>query len=233
MDDDRIVKTPLQLEQIEKETRGFTCPNCNHHWQFRVQVKVVGVQPTLSGEEVAARDGRPLTPKKTVDDKATDANPPMGVNRPQLVRLAQYYKEVGILPAFEQVASELLSHQIPNDMGKFFLTWLTTTVPATLIPKLALRRLINEFGAGQIGVYHAQGIAAVVSDGQLRCFVPMHLLRGEIIRAGNGSNTKLRTLATEERLDSWIRTKHGYVYGHGMLFSEMKKQARGSFDNVR
>lgn len=224
-------KTAVQLEAIEKETRGFDCPNCGHHMQFRVAVKVLTVQQTLSGEEVAERDGRTLAPPKR---KLTpeEANPPLGVNRPQLVRLGQYYQDVGIISAFESVAKELLSHQLPTDMNRFFLTWLTITTRATLIPKLALQRLINEF-RGEINVYHAQGIGAVVSSGQLRCFVAMHLLRGEVIRVGNGSNTKLRTLATEEKLDAWIKTKHGYVYGAGLLFSEMQKQARGSFDNVR
>jgi len=230
MSDPRL-KTALQLEAIEKETRGFTCPNCNQHLQFLLSVKVTGIQATLSGEEVAVRDGKPLPLKS--EKKEVDSNPPMGLDRPKLVRLAQYYRDVGVLSAFEEVANSLLSHQLPNDMDKFFLTWLTTTVQAVQIPKLALRRLINEFDDGQINVYHAQGIGAVVSDGKLRCFMPMHLLRGEVVRAGNGSNTKLRTLATEERMDNWIKTKHGYVYGNGMLFNEMRKQAKGSFDNIR
>lgn len=222
-------KTAVQVEDIDKETRAFDCPQCGYHMQFRLSVKVLTVQRTLSGEECAERDGRELPPRKLTPE---EANPPMGVNRPKLVRLGQYYQDVGIIPAFEIVAKELLSHQLPNDMNKFFLTWLTTTTKASLIPRLALQRLINEFN-GEIAVYHAQGIGAVVSNGQLRCFMPMHLLRGEIIRAGNGSNTKLRTRATEERLERWIKTRHGYVYGAGMLFSEMQKQAKGGFDNVR
>lgn len=222
-------KTALQLEAIEKETRVFQCPSCGYHMQFRVNVKVKAVQESLSGEEIDVRDSRP---KGSKDQKSELANPPMGINRPQLVRLGQYYRDTGIIDAFENVANELMAHQLPADMDKFFLTWLTTTVKASLIPKISLQRLMNEF-KGQVEVYHAQGIGAVTSGGQLRCFVPMHLLRGEIIRAGNGSNTKLRTRATEERLEVWIRTKHGYIYGAGSMFEEMRKQAKGSFDNVR
>lgn len=222
-------KTAVQIEDIEKETRAFDCPNCGYHMQFRLSVKVNTVQRTLSGEEAAERDGLPEPRRKLTPE---EANPPMGINRPQLVRLGQYYRDIGITSAFESVVKELMAHQLPPDMNKFFLTWLTTTTKASLIPKLALQRLINEF-RGEIGVYHAQGIGAVVSNGQLRCFVAMHLLRGEIIRAGNGSNTKLRTRATDERLDAWIKTKHGYVYGKGLLFTEMQKQAKGSFENVR
>lgn len=226
-------KTPQQVEAIEKETRGFECPGCGQHWQFRVAVKVLGIQPTPTAEEVAERDGRPVTPKKTADPLSAANNPPMGDKRPSLARAVAYYRDTGVLGAFEEVSKDLHAHQLPKDMGKFLLTWLSTCVQATLIPKIALRKLINEFDAGQIEVWSAQQIGAVISDGQLRCFVPMHLLRGEVIRAGGGSNTKLRTMATEERLDTWIRTKHGYVYNHGALFQEMQKQARGSFDNVK
>lgn len=224
------VPTPLQLEAIEKETKAFECPNCHIHLQFRLSVKVVGVQESLTAEENAARDGRPLTPKATKDPLAEKANPPMGDKRPGLLRLVEYYRDIGILAAFEQVAADLHSHQLPKDMGGFFLTWMRTSVRANLIPKLALRRLINEFDDGMIEVWHSQLIAAVVSDGRLRCFVPMHLLRGETIRAGGGSKTSLRTSATEERLDNWIRTKHGYVLGGGAMFQEMQKQAKGNFE---
>lgn len=226
---DRL-RTPLQLEAIEKETRAFECPNCRQHLQFRVRVQVQGVQATLTGEEVAERDGRVLTPKGTRDIKAEITNPPMGNNRPALVRLIQYYQEVGILSAFEQTAAEVKSHCLPKDMGSFLLTWLNKCVKANLIPKLALRKLINEFDDGQIEVWHSDLIAAVVSDGRLRAFVPMHILRGELVRLGKMSNTRLRTSATDERLDAWIRTKHGYVLGTGAMFSEMQKQAKGSFE---
>lgn len=229
---DRTQKTPIQIEAIEKETRGFECPSCHEHFQFRVTVAVKGIQPTLTGEEVAERDGRPLMPKGTPDPISAINNPPMGDDKPSVVRLLHYYKDIGILDAFEQVLKEHFADKMPKDIGKFFLTFLRTSVKASLIPKLALRRLINEFDDGLIEVYTAQQIAAVVSDGKIRCFVPAHLLRGEVVRLGGGSNTKMRTRATEERLDTWIRTKHGYVFGAGPMFQEMQKQARGSFDNV-
>lgn len=222
------LKTPLQLEAIKKETRAFTCPNCNQNLQFQVIVKVANVHAPLTAEEVAARDGRPLTPKKVKDVPL--ANLPMGNRRPALVRLAQYYRDIGILGAFEEVAKELLAHQLPKDMDSFFLTWLRTSTKASLIPKLSLRMLINEFNDQHIEVFSSQQIGGIVSDGKLRCFIPMHLLRGEVVRLGGGSNTKLRTKATEDRLERWIRTKHGYVYGEGLMFGEMQKQARGQFE---
>lgn len=209
--------TPLQVEEINKETRGFQCPSCRKHLQFRVAVKVTAVMPTLTGEEVAARDAGMSLP----------------IEKASITRLLGYYRDVGILDAFTQVVKEHFADKMPNDPDKFFLTFLKTSVRATMIPKLALQRLINEFDGGNIEVYTAQQIAAVVSDGTLRCFVPAHLLRGEVVRMGKGSNTKLRTRATEERLETWIRTRHGYVVGRGLMFQEMQKQARGDFDNVR
>lgn len=229
--DDQL--TPQQLEAIEKETRQFVCPSCGECWQFRLSVSVKGVQRPPTPEESATRDGRPYIPPKHPKSAAVvyeDPNPPMGNNRPALVRLVQYYREIGVLAAFEQTVAEAKSHQLPKDMGGFFLTWLGKCVKANLIPKLALRKLINEFDDGQIEVWHSDLIAAVVSDGKLRAFVPIHILRGELVRLGKLSSTRLRTRATDERLDNWIRTKHGYVLGTGAMFSELQRQAKGSFD---
>lgn len=224
-------RTSQQVEAIEKETRSFTCPNCGEHWQLRLSVTVKGIQPTLSPEEHAARDGKPvMTKAEKAQTTPNGATQQLEAERVRLVRLMQFYKDSGIFPAFIGVAAELKSHQMPKDTETFFINWIRTTTKAHLIPKFALRKLISEFNDGQIEVHHAQGIGAVISDGTLRAFVPMHLLRGEVIRAGGGSNTKLRTTATDAGLDNWIRTKHGYVVGTGAMFSELKKQAKGSFE---
>lgn len=222
-------KTPLEIEAIEKETKTFVCPNCNIHLQFRTSVKILSVQPTLTGEEliekrVAEQPESFKTPEQKVAEHQAHAE------RLRLARLVQFYKDSGILDAFLDVARELKAHQMPKNAEMFFLNWIRATTKAQLIPKFALRKLINEFNDGQIEVHHAQGIGAIISDGTLRAFVPMHLLRGEVIRAGGGSNTKLRTLATDAGMDNWIRTKHGYVVGTGAMFSELKKQAKGSFE---
>lgn len=231
MNGDGKLKTPLQVEAIEKETRGFDCPVCHTHLQFRVQVRVVGVQETLTGEEAAIRDGAPIPVKKLAKVPATVTVPPeIAAEHLRISRLLHYYEDSGILGAFVDVATELKAHQMPKDTKQFFLNWLKTCIVAPLIPKFALRKLINEFDDGTIEVQHAQGIGAVISNGQLRCFVPMHLLRGEVIRAGGGSNTKLRTMATDAGLDTWIRTKHGYVLGGSAMFTEMKKSAKGNFE---
>lgn len=224
------VKTPLQLEAIEKETRSFTCPVCDAHLQFRLSVKVNAVQETLTTEEHAELAGLPEPLKKTPKAFAKMDDPQRTAAQMRLKRLVQYYEDTGILQAFLDIASELKAHQMPKDTTTFFLNWLRTCTVAQLIPKFALRKLINEFKDEYIEVQHAQGIGAVISDGVLRAFVPMHLLRGEVIRAGGGSNTKLRTSATDAGMDNWIRTKHGYVLGTGALFNEMRKQAKGSFE---
>lgn len=223
-------KTSQQLEAIEKETRSFTCPNCGEHWQFRLSVHVKGIQPTLSPEEHAAKDGRPVMTKQEAKTTPNGASAQLNAESVRLMRLMQFYKDSGIFSAFIEIAAELKSHQMPKDTETFFINWIRTTTKAHLIPKFALRKLINEFNDSQIEVQHSQGIGAVISDGALRCFIPMHLLRGEVIRAGGGSNTKLRTLATDAGMDNWIRTKHGYVVGTSAMFQELKRQAKGSFE---
>lgn len=223
-----VAKTPLQLEAIEKETRSFECPKCGEHLQFRLSVTVKGVQKTPSGEEHAARNGQLYIPPKPKAILTED--PQLHAERLRLQRLVQFYKDSGIMSAFLDIASELKAHQMPKDTDTYFLNWLRTCVTASLIPKFALRKLINEFSDEQIEVQSAQGIGAVISDGTLRAFVPMHLLRGEVIRAGGGSNTKLRTLATDVGVDNWIKTKHGYVLGTSVMFQELKRQAKGSFE---
>lgn len=225
------LKTPLQLEMIEKETRAFECPNCHQRLQFRLGVVVTGVQAPPTPEESALRYGLPpplVKASKDHPEKVVDHQ--MAAENLRLKRLVQFYKDSGIMSAFLEIASDLKSHQMPKDTDTFFLNWLRTCTTALLIPKFALRKLINEFKDGQIEVQHSQGIGAVISDGTLRAFVPMHLLRGEVIRAGGGSNTKLRTSATDAGVDNWIRTKHGYVVGTGVMFQELKRQAKGSFE---
>lgn len=224
-----VERTPLQLEAIEKETRGFECPYCHNHLQFRLVVKVNAVQPTPSGAEVAERDGRVLAESNKNNSLSGDELKVQAESQ-RLQRLMQFYKDSGIFDAFIEIAEELKAHQMPKNRETFFLNWLRTCVKASLIPKFALRKLINEFNDELIEVQHSQGIGAVISDGTLRAFVPMHLLRGEVIRAGGGSNTKLRTSATDAGVEHWIRTKHGYVLGSSVMFQELKRQAKGSFE---
>lgn len=209
-DSDGLEYVPLVLPQSSDKSNQFNCPHCATTLQFRVNLTVRGVR------EVDG-DGAFMTPSGQAQPVSLKSQ-----------RLMDFYRETGILGAFRDVVSEVKSAQLPHDIGGFLLVWLKT---ATLVsvPRLALRRLASEFG-GVIEVYHAQGIAAIVSDGVVRSFAPIYLLRGELVRAAKGSRISVKTQANDAQMDTWIRTKHGYVVGTGAYFNEMKRKSAGSFD---
>lgn len=210
-------KTPLQIEEIEKETRAFECPNCHMHWQFRVRVNVTGVGRTLTGEEFAARENnQPIAPRFTSGAQ----------------QILDEAEATGILPAFKSVfTSGANANQIPNDLEAYFLTWLTKAQrkPA---PQFGIRLCLpKEDRVGNLELYTFQQVTAVLSDGFFRAFLPTPLVKGETIKPLVRTNGMLHSGDTVN-LEMWVRTKYGYVSHRGALFAEMQRKCVGEFDTA-
>jgi hypothetical protein len=213
------VVTPLEIEAIEKETKAFECPNCGIHLQFRTVVKVSGVQVSQTGAEKAATEGRPQTPPKIL---LQDEN----------ARIIAAATEGGALLAFENA----LKTENPNykgaHTGKYFLTWLQAA-RRIKAHQLGLRQCLIERereAAGDLELWGFQYVAAVLADGEFRCFLPMSLAKGkpvDVLQANGGG--EMATRRHYETATEWIRTRFGYVAGRGLLLSEMRKRAAGDF----
>lgn len=206
-------------------TRRFTCPCCNADLKLEIatQITVREYAPAAKDGPIEAFVERQLKPSKDV------------LARTAVERQVLYSaNKSGLIDALTQALSqstELFSTSMPKDVEQFFLNWLRAA-KQKMVPPFALSRCLKEFG-GRITFIAAQQIIACLSDGKIRCFMPMSLVAGAPIRSITSSNLKGRVEASELEFDSWIRTKHGYVAaaGSGMFLDEMRKKSRGEFAN--
>ena len=127
----------------------------------------------------------------------------------------------GALAAFVDAVAHIKVQQPPRNLERYFLSWLKACQPA-VVPKEHLEALIAEF-RGRITVYQFSGIAAVVSDGYLRTFIPY---------AGKESRAKAQAFQHAAVLEGWLRSRYGYVAGKGAFFEAMRAN-RTSADFAR
>lgn len=212
-------KTELQLEAIEKETRGFECPNCHVHLQFRVRLNVVGVQQTPTGEEAAARDGRPFEGKTT---------PARAIEEEQLLADLE---SSGLLAAFSDALDKAVVPSKPSDTPSYMLSWLNLATKVKLSPPM-VSKLYRLYPSSRIEVFAAQYIAAVVVEGRVRAFYPYSLLKGQSVDKLTPSGMEITKTKDRMTTEIWHRSKFGYVTGRGAYFSEMKKHSKGAFANT-
>jgi hypothetical protein len=69
----------------------------------------------------------------------------------------------------------------------------------------------------------------VLADGRMRGFVPNELLIGHAIKGVGNHAVKARTMVTVEPLAEWVRTRFGYVVGHGPFYEELCQRSYGDF----
>lgn|SRR5262245_456654 len=141
----------------------------------------------------------------------------------------------GILEAFREAwnAHNIQSPLIhASSVGDAFLKYLKLAVPKR-VPSFVIETYVKEF-PGHLFFTAAQGVVSVISDGRLRAFFPqLFALGAKIGRLGsNGGGITGRLPADEARFSEWIRTKHGYVVGHGLFFEAMQKRSRGEFVDI-
>lgn len=207
--------TPIQLEAIEKETRAFRCPACDAHLQFRARLLIIGVQEPLSPEEVSIKDGLTKLSEK-----------------PKPNELVVQAKRDGIFSAFAKTAQVAMCNNMPQDLERYFVTWLTR---ATKIrsPQFAIRLCLPEDErSGDLELWAFNTMAGVVKDGYLRTFLPYQLVQGrEVPGTLKPSGNGIQRVPTEMTLTRWIKTRNGYVTGY-MLFNELRGKAAGAFANT-
>jgi hypothetical protein len=207
---------PVDVAAIEKETKSFTCPNCHVHLQFLLRVHVVGVHETLTGDE----------------HRAIQANAPMPKEKPKIL-IVEQAKETGVFQKFTGTVKIAQPYNIPADLERYFLTWLTRATKVKT-PQFAIRPCLDAAEReGRLELWVFQSTAAVVKNDYLHSFLPYQFVQGKelsttLVSNGQGIQAKNSTLT----LPIWVKTRNGYVAGKGMLFQELKGKAAGSFANT-
>lgn len=188
------------------KSKFYLCPHCGNELQINVRVEIDDViEPLLEAD--SWKRGLSLEQVSIVDQAET----------------------TGILSAFTEAAMQREgSGQTPRDFRKFFITFLKTCGPKRIAP-FALNHLISTHG-GQIHIWCAQGIAAVMSDGKVVQFIPTVLMNGRGVGGITSSGgIKTRLPADENKFYEWVRTKHGYAIKGSLLFDELRKKSIGEF----
>jgi len=144
------------------------------------------------------------------------------------IQVVERARKVGVLAAFESVVNESQKGKVPKSIEKFFLTFMNMAVPRR-IPQFCMDKLNDAFGGERISVYGAQGIALILAGNEIRWFVPYDLVRGVPLSKIGGTGTTKRASIDEDAFVEWIRTKHGYVAGRGVMLDSMRAKSRGAF----
>jgi hypothetical protein len=207
--------TPLKIEAIEKETKSFQCPACKTHLQFLTRIQVVGVHETLTGEQYKAAEVNKQIPSK---------------KKP--IEFVEQAKRDGIFAAFAKTVQAAQPYNIPVDLEKYFVTFLTRATKIKT-PQFAIRQCLPEDErAGELELYAFQNTAGVVKDGYLRTFLPYQLVQGkEMPSMLTPGDSGITPKAAEMSLPLWVKTRNGYVTSYA-LFSELRGRAAGSFANT-
>jgi hypothetical protein len=132
--------------------------------------------------------------------------------------------EGGLIEPF--AAAVLEAHgQVVRRSERAFLAWLRTA-KAKIVPQFAVDYFAEQYG-GQITYIAGQSVAAVLSDGYFKEFIPDKTVCGSSVKAGSG---KLRvSQGSLIELMNWTRTKFGYVAGKGALHSQLSRRSYGDF----
>jgi hypothetical protein len=214
-----LEKTPQQIEEIEKETRAFTCPNCNTQLQFRTRIQIVSIGEPLSAIEVDKRDGRPTSEKALARNKLVEANQ----------NLLDAAEKCGVFSAFWQ-AVETAANHIPSHRKEYFLKWLERAGKQKT-PEYGLRRHLKNYEAevnGELELWGFQDVSAILCDKQFKLFIPTKLVKGEKIEKLKFSP---KGITTNKQMDLtvWIRTKYGYIAKSKVFTDELRKHSIGAF----
>jgi hypothetical protein len=150
---------------------------------------------------------------------------------PEDLELLSRLETAGLLAAFEQATRRAKANEMPKDMKRFFLVWLRTVRPVT-IPRESLDILMANFEKSYVTVMGSQGILMVLADRRPRLFVPADYT-GPTAHQRKRLPPGMSLPMPVTELSEWIRTRNGYVAGHGLLWDELKGKAYGEFAKPR
>jgi hypothetical protein len=183
----------------------FECPSCDAFVQIMLKVEVADV--VIPAPEVVARMDVKRQPKVlTADEK----------------QLYAEWQSSGIIASLHSVFKEINPSSIPNRLDRFLKVFFNK---CTLLE--------NSWGyAAELGVsevdfqlWHFSGVVAVIVKDEMRGFISAKRLKKRIVP----SRIRPVRVVNDCAVEQWIKTRNGYIVGHGSYFGEMKKRAAGEF----
>lgn len=202
----------IKIDAIEKESRAFACPCCGERLKFVTSVHINGVRKE---SEWRAGDEMPSTPPK----KAIFTDE-------ELAYLA-HNKETGAFTAFEK-AVELSNCTKPNNLERAFINLPKVLTRYKKAPQAALQILLpaEERGkAGLLELWKCGYVEVICRDGEVVAFLPVGMtITGE-------ASGKINFTGKQESMpvETWVKTRFGYVAGKGLLFNELRQKSYGAF----
>jgi hypothetical protein len=138
-------------------------------------------------------------------------------------------RAAGVVDAFAAAVEHMPQQSRPADPALYLITWLAKAGPR-VVPLFALDVLKERFPRQRFTVYAADGIAAVLAEGVLLGFVPVHLVVGRAVKGlAKNRMIKGRLPAEPGPLEAWVRTRFGYVAGRGVMLEVLQQRSYGDF----
>lgn len=201
-------------QQLVRETvaglrvRGkeVTCPHCSKQIHLGVQLFV-----------------KPFPEDDHVQQDVAPPHPPAySAKEAELLDTA---KRCGLFDAFSHAAREERAFAgVPGDMDGFFLLFWRT-IGRVEVPRIALAAWIAEFD-GRIEVFGSNGVLAIVSDGDIKAFIPNRYVRRSLTDKGP-------QIPATVQFEQWVKSKFGYVpVGAGHFASALRQSNIGGFGRL-
>ena len=144
--------------------------------------------------------------------------------RPDQQRIVQEARENGLFASLSSAADRQLNG-LPQDMERFYLTFLRQAKDVPEVSRALYQLCVNEFPDGRLGFRFLRGIYAVVVDGMLMKFIPIIEVR-QINFKKRGSAQRRRHTAFVN--DPLRRSKHALIPQSAGIFREaMRGQCVG------
>lgn len=194
------------LAREDATSNVFHCPQCDALLQFNMHIRVKKVRVVPAGE----------VPSKSGGNEAR-----------------RLMEEAGLWTAFaDAVRRTKVNGGTPTDIAATAAHWLEKAGPLGFkVPPPVMNQLIEEFGPSRITIIGWQFVAAIITDGRVRIFVPLSLLKGESFSRITSTGAELSNTRERINMPVWIRSKFGYVTGNSKL-SILRKGSFGAFDDV-
>lgn len=190
-----------------KQSQSFDCPMCKARLYVNLELRL---------KRIVALDeeGKPMA---GLSESVTGEN----------AALLKELEESGIAQAFFETLERAMVGGTPRNPNRHLLDFIKGATRVRIARHL-LRPLIQEFD-GQIEIYAHNLIAAIVAGGQVRCFIPYPLLKGETVNRLTQNGTQITSTAEPMTSQRWRKSKFGYVEGSGAFFNELRKKSYGDF----
>ncbi len=206
-DEQRLIRETINGER--KSGLEIACPHCQG--MIKVSAKIhVRAKDEHDTDKPAIATVQASAPNTTSAKDAT---------------LLQTAKASGLFDAFARALIAEKEHTgVPSDIEEFFTTFMRNMEPV-IVPKMSLAAWMDEFG-GRIEVYGTNGVLAVVSDGEIKEFMPNRFVRRSTTMRGP-------QLPTAALFENWTKGRYGYVpSGSGVFAQAMRQRNIGTFGAI-